>query len=60
MPLKKLKIKATYYVMLESMLYKKYASLILLKCLRPKEVLLVMTEIHEGIYRAYWSGLKIR
>jgi hypothetical protein len=41
-------------------LYIIYKTNILLKCLGLLKILLVMFEVHEGIYRAYQSRIKIR
>lgn len=56
---KELKLRATYYALLVGTLYKKYGIRILLRCLRPKEVLLVIIEVYEGINKAHQSGLKM-
>lgn len=57
---KKLKLRATYYVLLAGILYKKYSYGVLLRCWGPKEALLVMIEVYKGIYGAHQLGLKMR
>lgn len=57
---KKLKLRVTHYILLAGTLYKKHSFGVLLRYLGPKEALLVMIEVHEGIYKAHQLGLKVR
>ena len=55
-----LKIKETNYVLLVDILYRRYKTRILLKILGTKEALLVIFEVHEGLYRAHQFRIKMR
>ena len=53
---KKLRWKASQYVILDGHLYKRSFSLPLLKCLRPSEADFVLREVHEGMCRNHLGG----
>jgi len=53
---RKTKVHATWYSLLEGILYKKDYSEPLLKCLSKTEAEYVMKEIHEGVYgNLFWG-----
>lgn len=53
---RKLRYKASHYVLINNMLYKRDHSLPLLRCLDPKEANYVLREIHEGICGNHFAG----
>ncbi|KAM2239370.1 hypothetical protein ACFXTI_008928 [Malus domestica] len=57
---RKTRVHATNYVVYQNELYRKGEDGLLLLCLGPQEVAQAITEVHEGICRAYQSGRKMR
>ena len=53
---KKLKWKASQYVILDNHLYKRSFSLPLLRCLRPSEADFALREVHEGMCGNHLGG----
>ena len=47
---KKLKVQASWFVLIKDMLYKRGFSRSYLRCLGPEEADYIMREVHEGIY----------
>ena len=54
---RKLKVQASWFVLIKDVLYKRGFSCLYLRCLGLEEADYVMREIHEGIYRNH-SGAR--
>ena len=54
---RKLKVRASYFVLIKEVLYKRGFSRLYLRCLGPEEADYVMREVHEGIYGNH-SGVR--
>ncbi|XP_050217512.1 uncharacterized protein LOC126668350 [Mercurialis annua] len=57
---KRLRTLALNYIILADELYKKGSDNLLFRCIGPKEAMLVMAEVHEGIAGAHQAGPRMR
>ncbi|XP_050222403.1 uncharacterized protein LOC126672496, partial [Mercurialis annua] len=57
---RRIKMLATNYVILADELYKRCREGLLFRCIGPKEAMLVMAEVHEGISGAHQAGPRMR
>ncbi len=55
---RRLRTLAINYVPLAGVLYKRVPDGVLLRCIGPKEAMLIMAEVHEGVAGAHQSGLE--
>ncbi|XP_050233412.1 uncharacterized protein LOC126681899 [Mercurialis annua] len=57
---RRIRMLATNYVILADELYKRCREGLLFRCVGPKEAMLVMAEVHEGISGAHQAGPRMR